>query len=160
MNIECLNHENTDVTHELNSNGKNVNDALLQNLGTGAHGDHSNLSDQMHTPFLNQLQAYKAKHRNRLQIETLDACNPNLNREPQSRTSKAQSNRTVQSPTSFPKQILAYKVKHSNKLLANKRNVSFYHHINDKDIIKRQTVRNYCRRQILIKEARKNMIGN
>ena len=131
-----VNHENTDVTHELNSNGKNVNDALLQNLGTGAHSDHSNLSDQMHTPFLNQLQAYKAKHRNRLQIETLDVCNPNSNREPHSRTSKAQSNRTVHSPTSFPKQILAYKVKHSNKFLANTRNVSFYHHINDKDIIK------------------------
>ena len=89
----------------------------------------------MHTSFLNQLQAYKAKHRNRLQIKTLDACNPKLNREPRSIATSAQSNWQDQSPTSFPRQLLVYKVKYSDKFFADKRNVSFHHHqINVKDI--------------------------
>ena len=121
-------HENINVTDDINSNEKNFNIDLLQNLCTGAHGDQSNLSDQMHTSFLNQLQAYEAKHQNRLQMKTLDACNQKLNREPRSIATSAQSNWQDQSTTAFPKELLVYKVKHSNKFLADKRNVSFHHH--------------------------------
>ena len=118
-------HENINVTDDLNSNEKNLSVDLLQNLGTGANGVYSNLSDQMHTSFLNQLQAYKAKQRNRLQIKTLDACNPKLNQEPRSIATNAQSNWQDRSPTSFPEELLAYKAKHSSKFLADKRNGVF-----------------------------------
>ena len=130
----------------LSSNDGN-NDATLdlQNTITGAHSKYSNLSDQTNTSFFEQIHAYKAKHRNHLQAESvIDTCNFKSSRinanavTPQavSSTIKVHEKHFKQPDqlhTSFFKQMQAYKAKHQKHFLMNKRNASFYNQVNETD---------------------------